>query len=180
MAIAGYVRGMEYQHTLVVTIDGVKVFQNTIGGEEDIKAIDQQQAPAVAAINSRFHGHPGEGDGGTAQGCGGRSLRGRTRNPTMCCTRSGRAPVRIASRKSTAWRSRVRSIRPASARRRAGRASSCAGQRRQSDELPCAKTILSSLARKAYPSSDHRGRSRGAARLLRRGAGARRFRHGDS
>ena len=52
MAIAGYVRGMEYRHTLVVTIDGVKVFENTIGGEEDIKAIDQQQAPAVAAINA--------------------------------------------------------------------------------------------------------------------------------
>ena len=54
MAIAGYVRGMEYRHTLVVTLDGVKVFENTIGGEDDIKAIDQQQAPAVAAINSRF------------------------------------------------------------------------------------------------------------------------------
>ena len=54
MAIAGYVRGMEYAHTLIVTIDGVKVFQNTIGGEEDIRAIDQQQAPAVAAINGRF------------------------------------------------------------------------------------------------------------------------------
>ena len=54
MAIAGYVRGMEYKHTLIVTVDGVKVFQNTIGGEDDIKAIDQQQAPAVAAINARF------------------------------------------------------------------------------------------------------------------------------
>src|SRR4029450_5795462 len=54
MAIAGYVRGMEYKHTLIVTIDGVKVFQNTIGGEDDINAIAQQQGPAVAAINGRF------------------------------------------------------------------------------------------------------------------------------
>jgi len=45
---------MEYRHTLVATIDGVKVFEGTIGGEEDMKAIDQLQAPAVAAINGRF------------------------------------------------------------------------------------------------------------------------------
>ena len=58
LAGAGYVRGMEYAHTLVVLLDGVKVFQGRIGGEEDIKAIDQQQAAAVAAINGRFQGIP--------------------------------------------------------------------------------------------------------------------------
>jgi mono/diheme cytochrome c family protein len=58
LATAGYVRGMEYRHTLIATIDGVKVFQGQIGGEEDMKAIDQQQAPAVAAINGRFQNIP--------------------------------------------------------------------------------------------------------------------------
>jgi mono/diheme cytochrome c family protein len=58
LAAAGYVRGMEYQHTLVVTIDGVKTFQAQIGGDEDLKAIDQQQASAVAAINTRFQNIP--------------------------------------------------------------------------------------------------------------------------
>ena len=58
LATAGYVRGMEYRHTLVATIDGVKVFPAQIGGEEDLKAIDQQQAPAVAAINGRFQNIP--------------------------------------------------------------------------------------------------------------------------
>ena len=58
LAGAGYVRGMEYAHTLVVLIDGVKVFQGRIGGEEDLKAIDQQQAAAVAAINGRFQNIP--------------------------------------------------------------------------------------------------------------------------
>jgi len=56
MAIAGYVRGMEYKHVLVVTVDGVKVFENHIGGDEDMKSIDQKQAAAVAAINARFQG----------------------------------------------------------------------------------------------------------------------------
>ena len=58
LAGAGYVRGMEYTHTLVVLLDGVKVFQGRIGGEEDIKAIDQRQAAAVAEINGRFQNIP--------------------------------------------------------------------------------------------------------------------------
>ena len=54
LATAGYVRGLEYRHRVVMTIDGAKVFQQELGGEEDMKAIDQQQAKAVAAINGRF------------------------------------------------------------------------------------------------------------------------------
>ncbi len=58
LAGAGYVRGMEYRHTAIVTIDGVRIFEAEIGGEEDLRAIDQQQAPAVAAINARFQDIP--------------------------------------------------------------------------------------------------------------------------
>ena len=58
LAGAGYVRGMEYAHTLVVLLDGVKVFQGRIGGEEDIRNIDQRQAAAVAEINGRFQNIP--------------------------------------------------------------------------------------------------------------------------
>ena len=54
LAGAFYIRGVEYQHTLIVTVDGRKVFEGTIGGEDDMRAIDQKQAPAVAAINARF------------------------------------------------------------------------------------------------------------------------------
>src|SRR4029078_11324994 len=50
LAGADYVRGMEYAHTLVVLLDGVQVFQGRIGGEEDIKAIDQRRAARGAAI----------------------------------------------------------------------------------------------------------------------------------
>ena len=58
LAGAGYVRGMEYAHTVVVTVDGRQVFSATVGGEADLKAIDQQQAAAVAAINARFQNIP--------------------------------------------------------------------------------------------------------------------------
>jgi mono/diheme cytochrome c family protein len=58
LATAGYVRGMEYRHTLVVLLDGAKAFSADIGGPEDLKAIDQRQAAAVAAINGRFQNIP--------------------------------------------------------------------------------------------------------------------------
>src|SRR5205814_2294847 len=54
----GYVRGLEYEHTLIITIDGNRVFAGKVGGEDDIKAIDQKQAPAVGAINGRFQNIP--------------------------------------------------------------------------------------------------------------------------
>lgn len=54
LASAGYVRGLEWEHRLIITIDGSRVWEKTVGGEQDIKAIDQRQAAAVAEINGRF------------------------------------------------------------------------------------------------------------------------------
>lgn len=46
--------GMENEETIIITIDGVEVFRENIGGQDDLKYVDQQQAPAIADINSRF------------------------------------------------------------------------------------------------------------------------------
>lgn len=54
MATAGYTGGMEYEHTVIVTVDGQKIFERNIGGGEDLRKLDQEQAPAVAEINGRF------------------------------------------------------------------------------------------------------------------------------
>lgn len=54
MAGAGYTLGMEYNHTVVVTVDGEKIFERDIGGGEDLRMLDQIQAPAVAEINGHF------------------------------------------------------------------------------------------------------------------------------
>ena len=54
LARARYVEGLEYRHRLILTIDGVKVFENEIGGADDLAAVDVRQASAVAEINSRF------------------------------------------------------------------------------------------------------------------------------
>jgi len=56
MAVALWVYNMEFEHTLIATLDGKKFFETTIGGEEDMKAIDQKQDPAVDAINERLKG----------------------------------------------------------------------------------------------------------------------------
>jgi hypothetical protein len=54
MALALWVYNMEFENTLVVTLDGEQLYETTIGGEDDMKAIDQKQDPAVDAINKRL------------------------------------------------------------------------------------------------------------------------------
>ena len=49
-----YIRGLEFPHALVVVIDGVKVFEQSVGGEADLKAQDQGLAAASAHIQARF------------------------------------------------------------------------------------------------------------------------------
>ena len=68
LAAAGYVRGMEYRHTLIVTIDGVKVFQGA-----DRRRGRHQGDRSAAGARGRGHQRPlpehsGEGDRGAAQG----------------------------------------------------------------------------------------------------------------
>jgi Protein of unknown function (DUF1592)/Protein of unknown function (DUF1588)/Protein of unknown function (DUF1585)/Protein of unknown function (DUF1587)/Protein of unknown function (DUF1595) len=54
MAQALWVYNMEFENQLVVVLDGKLIYETTIGGEEDMKAIDQKQDPAVEAINKRL------------------------------------------------------------------------------------------------------------------------------
>jgi mono/diheme cytochrome c family protein len=149
LAGAGYVRGMEYQHTLVVTIDGVKVFQNQIGGPDDLKAIDQQQASAVAAINGRFQNIPvtvtaGPHKVGVAFVArtyaesdevlhAFRPSAGEDRIPRVGAVEIT-GPFTTAGVSDTPSRSRIFVCRPA-------------GER---DEVACASRIFSNLARRAY------------------------------
>ena len=54
LARARYVEGLEYQHTLIIAVDGKQVYSNTIGGPEDLANVDVHQAAAVAELNGRF------------------------------------------------------------------------------------------------------------------------------
>jgi hypothetical protein len=149
LAAAGYVRGMEYQHTLVVTIDGVKTFQAQIGGDEDLKAIDQQQASAVAAINARFQNIPVSVTAGPHKV--GVTFVARTYAESDEVLHSFRpgvgedripkvasleivGPFSTAGVSNTPSRQRIFVCRPGSS----------------AEELPCATRILSTIARRAF------------------------------
>ncbi len=54
MARALWVEGMEFENTLVAMVDGVKIYEVKIGGDEDQKAIDQKGDAPVDAINKRL------------------------------------------------------------------------------------------------------------------------------
>jgi mono/diheme cytochrome c family protein len=49
-----YVKGLEFPHQLIMTIDGERVFQRAIGGEDDLRAQDQELAAAAQAIQGRL------------------------------------------------------------------------------------------------------------------------------
>ncbi|MDB6089100.1 MAG: hypothetical protein JWN85_1884 [Gammaproteobacteria bacterium] len=56
LAVALWVYNMEFENTLIATLDGKKFWEGKLGGEEDMKSIDQKQDPAVDAINARLKG----------------------------------------------------------------------------------------------------------------------------
>ena len=52
----GYIAGLDSHQKLIMTLDGQKVFEQELGGETDLKAVDQKQADAVKEIRKRFEG----------------------------------------------------------------------------------------------------------------------------
>jgi mono/diheme cytochrome c family protein len=65
MARALWVEGMEFENTLVALVDGVKIYETRLGGDDDQKAIDQKGDAPVDAINARlknirFHAKAGQ------------------------------------------------------------------------------------------------------------------------
>ena len=51
---AGYVWGVLDSNSLIITVDDVKVFEERLGGDEDLAAVEVEQATAVTRINGRF------------------------------------------------------------------------------------------------------------------------------
>ena len=49
-----YFAGAEHANDLIVLLDDVEVYRTRIGGEEDLRAIDTDQSPAIDAINARL------------------------------------------------------------------------------------------------------------------------------
>src|SRR5690606_28327655 len=47
---------LESEHRLILTIDDVEVYTNTLGGDADTEAVDLLQTPAIMEIQERFLG----------------------------------------------------------------------------------------------------------------------------
>ncbi|HEY4341316.1 MAG TPA: DUF1592 domain-containing protein [Steroidobacteraceae bacterium] len=55
---AGYIWGEMDPNTLIITVDGKRVFENRLGGPKDLDAVDLQQAAGLTMINDRFRNVP--------------------------------------------------------------------------------------------------------------------------
>lgn len=58
LAKGGYNVELDYPHTVVVILDGKRVFEGQLGGEADQRAVDQIQPASIHAINERFEDIP--------------------------------------------------------------------------------------------------------------------------
>jgi hypothetical protein len=52
---AGYVTKVDAPHTVILSIDDVRVFAGTVGGPKDLQAVDQRQAEAADELQARFN-----------------------------------------------------------------------------------------------------------------------------
>jgi len=149
--IVGYVPGLEWPHTLEISIDGERVFTAPVGGDEDNKLSDTNLAQAKEALDqrlrTRIHVRGGPHIVGVAfvkksSAESVEPLQPFTRDldmqnmngvPLIEHVQIG-GPFNATGPGDTPSRRRIFVCRPANAR----------------EETSCAKTILSSLARRAY------------------------------
>ncbi len=153
---AGYLWGVMDPNTLIITIDGERVFEQTLGGGKDLEAVDVRQAEGVGEINERFRNirrHVKAGPhkvgitfvqktaaesneilhgfvpvAGMGQHVNGDSDGPRIQNVEV------RGPINPTGVSETPSRRKVLTCQPRSV----------------AEERPCAKQILAAVARKAF------------------------------
>ena len=149
--IVGYVTGLEYPHQLEISIDGKRVFLAQVGGEEDNKMSDANLGVAKDTIDARLRTRiPVKAGPRTVVVTFLRRDSAPSDEPLQPFTRDHdlqnmngiplidrmqiTGPFNPTGPGDTPSRHRVFSCRPATA----------------AAELPCARTILTNLARRAY------------------------------
>jgi mono/diheme cytochrome c family protein len=148
----GYVAGLDGRHKIVMTLDGVKVFEAELGGEEDLKAVDQRQATAAQEIRERFRNIVLPVKAGprkigvafvartlveseeTLQPLGPPDAGGGPGRIPVITGLEIVGPINPSGITETPSRRKIFVCRPAT----------------ESEELPCAKQILGTIARRAF------------------------------
>jgi mono/diheme cytochrome c family protein len=149
MAQAIWVYNMEFQNHLIVTLDHARIYETVIGGEEDMKAIDQRQDPAVDAINRRLKDIHFTATAGPHEVAVTFLARSYAENENRLQTNAPgggedrilrvssfevRGPLKVAGLSMTPSRARIFSCYPSS----------------PAEEEPCARQILARLAEAAF------------------------------
>ena len=150
--IVGYMTGLEWPHQLEITVDGERVFIAPVGGPEDNKMSDENMSEAGDKIDERLKARVPD-QGGAASGrrdVHQKDVRRVGRAAAAAHARSRPPEHERDSAGSTTWTSGDRMKRPARERRRAAAGFSSAGPASAREEVPCARKILSTLARRAY------------------------------
>jgi hypothetical protein len=152
----GYVWGVMDPNQLIVTVDDERVFQAQVGGEEDLEAVDVEQAVGVGAIDDRFRNirikvpagrhrvgvtflqktaaehdeilHAFNPVAGMAQ-----HVNGNSDGPRIASVEI-KGPLSAAGVSDTPSRRRLLVCRPAT----------------EAEEVPCAKRIFLTLAKRAF------------------------------
>jgi len=149
MARALWVEGMEFENHLVAMVDGVVIYETTLGGDADQKAIDQKGDAPVDAINARLHGIRFQAKAGQHRVVvtfRARSYAESDQRLALLIPEGGedrvlkvqsfeiRGPFKTNGVSDTASRERIFTCYPKSA----------------AEEQPCARSIAANLARRAF------------------------------
>ena len=149
--IVGYITGLEFAHQLEITIDGQRVFLAPVGGEEDNKMMDTNLGVAGDTLDARLKTRvPVKAGPHTVIVTFLRRNSAESDEPLQPFTRDHdlqnmnglplvervqiTGPFDASGSGDTPSRRRIFSCKPSGA----------------SDEVPCAKKILTTLARRAY------------------------------
>jgi mono/diheme cytochrome c family protein len=149
MALGRDVPRMEYRNTVIALLDGKEFYRTDIGGDADQKAIDQEQEPAVQAVNRRlrnikFHASAGEHllavtflhrtFAESDERIRSTSLDGGQERVQQVHALQVRGPLKITGMGDSASREKIFICKPANA----------------NDDAACAKTLITSLAHHAF------------------------------
>jgi mono/diheme cytochrome c family protein len=146
---AGYVTKVDSRHTVIMTIDGVRVFQQDAGGPEDLNDVDLRQAAAADEMQARFNRirvkvKAGQHKVGVAFVQRSFAQSDSPLQPIAMLPEMERAPLipgidisgpfNVTGLSETESRRRVFICRPAN----------------EAEELPCARRIFTNLATEAF------------------------------
>ena len=146
---AGYVTKVDAPHRVIMTIDDERVFEQTAGGPDDLRDVDQRQATAADEMQARFNNirvriKAGQHRIGVAFVQRSFAQSDSPLQPIAMLPEMERAPAipgvdisgpfNVTGVSATASRNKIFTCRPATA----------------AEELPCAKQILTHLAGEAF------------------------------